>query len=260
MSSDIIQYLQPIVQELEEIIQITGAENPEFDMMADIVEKWNRNCYPKSADESGIELMENALGLNRYPTDTLEDRRLKVIAKLNERLPFTEIRLRRMLSALCGWDGFELTIEDLVLTCYLTMESMGSVEAVFELLRDIVPMNVLFEIVQKIERYVTISHGTGETGTVELNVLPRQKTHLELETLNNILVAQRQVTDLTVYPRQIKDLVLRNQIMGHGYGFDMELTILPRQYSEITEPLEQTLGTGKIYVSDLIVKPRRTNS
>lgn len=205
MSSDIIQYLQPIVQELEEIIQITGAENPEFDMMADIVERWNRNCYPKSADESGIELMENALGMNRYPTDTLEDRRLKVIAKLNERLPFTEIRLRRMLSALCGWDGFELTIEDLVLTCHLTMESMGSVEAVFELLRDIVPMNVLFEIVQRIERYIPLTIGITDTQIVEFCVFPRQVVTRQEHALNNIGLGQFEELSLIILPRQITE-------------------------------------------------------
>lgn len=200
MSTDIIKYMPFVLADIEEFGQITSAQNPEFDRNYNFQEKWLRNRFVKSADEDGIKLFEELLKLKPVATDTLEDRRVRVIAKLNERLPYTEIRLKRMLAAICGWDGYELKLEDLVLTVYLAMQSNSQTLTIYDLLNRIVPMNVLLRIIQLLETYCDVRVGSASRTTVELTISPYQQSELEaLASLKSALVVQNFIT-LTVKP------------------------------------------------------------
>lgn len=200
MSADIIKYMPFVLADIEEFQQITAAENPEFDKNYNYQEKWLKNRFVKSADEDGIKLFEDLLKIKTIATDTLEDRRIRVLAKLNERLPNTEIRLRRMLAAICGWDGYELTLEDLVLTVYLAMDSNSQTLTIYDLLNRIVPMNVLLRMIQLIETYCDIRVGSATRTMVELTISPYQQR--EAQTSVNLKSAQvvRSFITLTVKP------------------------------------------------------------
>lgn len=198
--ADIIKYLPAIKQDLEYYINITNAENPEFDKLSGLMTKWKNNNYPKLSDEDGLEVFEKVFNIKRVPTDTIEDRRVKVLARLNERLPYTEIRLRRMLSAICGWDGFELEIEDLILTVYLAMQNNSQIGAVYDLLNRVVPMNVLLRITQLIKCYCGLNFGAIS------------------ESFVNVTIAPFQEREYVIY---------RDEYLGQADQFKLTLSILP---------------------------------
>ena len=78
-------------------------------------------------------------------TDTLDERRFRVLAKINAQLPFSIRRLRQQLSTLCGEDGYKLEVNGGVytLTVKVALTAKRNQQAVEELLADIVPANMV---------------------------------------------------------------------------------------------------------------------
>lgn len=208
---DILQYLPFIIADLEEYQKICRAENPEFEGLNTTTETWLKNKYPTEADLDGIQIWEEILKLKPLSTDTLEDRRVRVLAKLNERLPYDRIRLYKMMAAICGWDGFELTLEDAVLTVILAMETGSQLQSVKDMLLEVVPANILIQIEQTVRNYMGLTAAAGTIDIIDLAVLPRQMGHqLEVDGDLTATTASMDVTDLSILPRQ-KDKILDAQ-------------------------------------------------
>lgn len=151
MGINLIEHLPDILRDFYEIREKFKAENPEFDKIYDIIYRWYKNISPKTGDEECLKRFEDLLNLRPLPGDTLEDRRYRVVLKLNTRLPYTEIQLRKMLAAICGWDGFTLEVKDLEVHLKVTEENNKHLRALFEMLRDVLPMNLLYVLTQIVE-------------------------------------------------------------------------------------------------------------
>ena len=66
--------------------------------------------FVRYANEQGLARWERMLGIRPRGTDSMEVRRVAVLARLNEQLPFTERTLRLMLDGVCGPGGYTLEI------------------------------------------------------------------------------------------------------------------------------------------------------
>lgn len=67
--------------------------------------------FVSTAGERGIERYEQIFSIVPQDTDTLDERRFRVLAKINAQLPFSISRLRQQLSTLCGEDGYRMEID-----------------------------------------------------------------------------------------------------------------------------------------------------
>lgn len=155
----VLDWADDVLKDYIEYEEIAAAEDPEFERLYKLLDKWNKNFFPKTADEDGITLFEQLLNITPLPNEDLEDRRYRVIAKLNAKLPYTEVQLRRILGGILGYDGFSLTVKDLILTISLAEENNNKIQIIFELLKEIVPMNILIVIHQFILKRFKISYG-----------------------------------------------------------------------------------------------------
>lgn len=102
MNRKLINYLPFIVRDYAEFQGITWAEQPEFENAWASVEKILANQFVRTADNLGLSRWEKILGIVPKGTDTLDGRRFRILARLNERLPYTLPRFRQMLESLCG--------------------------------------------------------------------------------------------------------------------------------------------------------------
>ena len=102
MNRKLINYLPFIVRNYAEFQGITWAEQPEFENAWASVEKILANQFVRTADNLGLSRWEKILGIVPKGTDTLDGRRFRILARLNERLPYTLPRFRQMLESLCG--------------------------------------------------------------------------------------------------------------------------------------------------------------
>lgn len=204
--ANLIEYLPDILRDFYEYQELFKAENPEFDGIDDLLLKWRDNLFPKTADLDGIEFFEDLLEIVPIPGDTLDVRRYRVIAKLNSRLPYTEIQLRRMLAAVCGWDGFSLTVSDLVVLVSLTEQSGDKIRVIYEMLRETIPMNLLIEIHQLLNSYgILYSAATSQFG-VTLVILPWQSKTMERDMDIYSGATMRVGTTLMVFPKNGNDI------------------------------------------------------
>ena len=106
----LIDYLPPVLQQTREMQAVMEGEQP---AVAGLWDAWKTvldALFVRYANEQGLARWERMLGLRPRGTDSMEVRRVAVLARLNEQLPFTERTLRLMLDGVCGPGGYTLEI------------------------------------------------------------------------------------------------------------------------------------------------------
>ena len=110
------------------------------------------DMFIKTATEHGIELYEEEYEITPLGTDTLEDRRNRILFVKNDFIPFTERSLRRKLDAMCGTRNGEsqyvLTIDVLNqhVECRIKIPRKRFVEQIAEMLEEMVPLNMTLNV------------------------------------------------------------------------------------------------------------------
>ena len=106
----LIDYLPPVLQQTREMPAVMEGEQP---AVAGLWDAWKTvldALFVRYANEQGLARWERMLGIRPRGTDSMEVRRVAVLARLNEQLPFTERTLRLMLDGVCGPGGYTLEI------------------------------------------------------------------------------------------------------------------------------------------------------
>ena len=106
----LIDYLPPVLQQTREMQAVMEGEQP---AVAGLWDAWKTvldALFVRYANEQGLARWERMLGIRPRGTDSMAVRRVAVLARLNEQLPFTERTLRLMLDGVCGPGGYTLEI------------------------------------------------------------------------------------------------------------------------------------------------------
>ena len=112
MDRKLINYLPYVVRDYAEFQGITGAEQPEFENAWAAADDLLSNQFIKTAGNLGLSRWEKILGITPKGTDTLDDRRFRVLTRLNEELPYTLSQLRIILENLCGKNNYYADVEE----------------------------------------------------------------------------------------------------------------------------------------------------
>lgn len=107
----LINYLPPYMQEYLEIKAIMAAEQPEIDALWSSVEQTMADQFIMDSTEYGVMRWESMLKISPKATDTLDERKFRILTRLNQELPYTLIRLRETLTTLCGANRFVIDLE-----------------------------------------------------------------------------------------------------------------------------------------------------
>lgn len=113
MASDrlLINYLPPFMQEYTEIQEIMKAEQPEFDFLWEAYENAFSDQFILDATEYGVSRWESMLKITPKDTDTLDERKFRILVRLNQEMPYTLTKLKEALTTLCGADGFSIDLQ-----------------------------------------------------------------------------------------------------------------------------------------------------
>lgn len=138
-------YLPPILLKTYEFPLLCDTEQPEIDCLRDAADAVLDAQFISTAGGTAIARYEKIFGITPMDTDTLAERRFKVLAKINAQLPFSVRRLRQQLETLCGADGYKLELDGgkYTLTVKVALTAKRNQQAVEELLADIVPANMV---------------------------------------------------------------------------------------------------------------------
>ena len=102
MERKIIDYLPPYLMVYKEIKAIMEAEQSEFEIVWPQAENVLNNQFVSDSSSIGIERMEKILGIIPKDTDTQDERKFRILVKLNEQLPYTLPVLEQQLKRMCG--------------------------------------------------------------------------------------------------------------------------------------------------------------
>lgn len=145
MRKKLQDYLPPILLKTYEFPLLCETEQPEFDRLAAAADAVLDAQFLSTAGEYAVSRYEKIFGVIPQDTDTLDERRFKVLTKINAQLPFSVRRLRQQLATLCGEDGYKLEVSGskYTLNVKVALTAKRNQQAVEELLADIVPANMV---------------------------------------------------------------------------------------------------------------------
>ncbi len=146
MKKDLISYLPDVLLETYEFPLLCLTEQPEFDRFFQASDEVLDCQFVLTAPEKGVARYERIFGITAKDTESLEERRLRILERLNERLPYTIRRLREMLDSLYGEGA--CTVEADHANYRLTVTFDVSKKSSFheDLFLRVLPANLLLEL------------------------------------------------------------------------------------------------------------------
>ena len=145
---DLTEYLPDVLKNVTEMQAIMKAETPIVQAIWNACEDCMNDQFISEATENGIARREKMLNITPDATDTLEDRRFRLLSRYNENTPYTKRSLANMLETLCGTDGYKLTILTSKFTVHVkvALAVKKQADSVGELLERILPYNMAFSV------------------------------------------------------------------------------------------------------------------
>lgn len=120
--------------------------------------------FINDAPEDVISKWEGYLKIVPNGTDSLDERRFRILARLNDTPPYTDRYLENKLDQLCGEGYWRLFKEynDYTLVVEIAMDSIANTETMFALIRDMIPANLHLIVRQYHSRHYELSGYTYE--------------------------------------------------------------------------------------------------
>jgi hypothetical protein len=157
-------YFPDLLKEVKEFQKIAEAENPELTLLWGELGDLLDNQFIDTATKTGVARREKMIRITPKATDTLEERKFRLLARYNENLPYTLRALQSQLTILCGENGYRLEINygAFILKAKLELTNKKNVQAVGEMLERIVPANMLLSVELLYNQHLTLrklTHG-----------------------------------------------------------------------------------------------------
>lgn len=160
MSRDknVIEYLPGYMAELFEMKELYKGLQPEFDLMYRIKDSSMDECFVLTCLDFGLERYEEMLGITPLVTDTVEDRRLRVLASLNGDTPYTFERIYAKLRLLCGEENvtMEYAKDIYTLRVLVQLAAKNQIATVNKMLRQMLPCNISLNCSLAYNRHSTL--------------------------------------------------------------------------------------------------------
>lgn len=140
---DLYPLLPPTVNDFKEFQEIARVESDNFNKARLHLINIFKFRFVHETDEKGVLLWEKMLKLKRRTTDTLEERKNRILTKINNKLPYTMRTLKQLLNSLCGEENYNVLLNPH--TYELHFEFYNKITDVHHLkktLEDMIPLNL----------------------------------------------------------------------------------------------------------------------
>lgn len=176
MDRKLIDYLPPFIQEYKEIKAVMDTEQDVIEQVWSGAEDVLVDQFVQDATENGISRYEKILGITSKPTYTLEERRFDILTKINEQIPYTMESVEKALTSLCGEDGYTMQLDpnDYKLHVKLDLSNEKNFNAVCEMLDNIIPANIVRNVILYNTNAILASHTYGELSTYTYDGLRKE--------------------------------------------------------------------------------------
>ena len=160
---DIAQFLPPVSRDSRDMQEIMRVENPEFILLWEIMADLLDNQFIPSMGELGLSHWEWILEVLPQDTDTIEDRRNRILRLLAGTRPYTVEKLQEMLDATFGRGAVGVDLNENLYEIWfiLSKEMRERSGEVINYAEPIVPKNLLLKtlVEEKVQTKSTVSGG-----------------------------------------------------------------------------------------------------
>lgn len=146
--ADVSKYYPLIVRNIREFKRIAETENLEIEQLWGSIQDIFSDQFILSATVQGVRRFEKILDIVPKGTEDLDTRRFRILARINEQLPYTYERLREQLSILCGEKGYtiELKNNEYTLIVRIEISAKKKFDEVWAMLKRVVPANLVLDV------------------------------------------------------------------------------------------------------------------
>ncbi len=147
---DIQNYWTSLVKGIGDFKQIAVAENPEFNDLTGCLTILLADTFINDATENGVKRWEKILNIIPLPSQSLEDRKIKILTVLNIKLPYTYRMLENAVRSIFGEGKYTLSInnETSTLTLKAYFQTENQFVEVNNLFENVVPKNLDINIIR----------------------------------------------------------------------------------------------------------------
>lgn len=144
-----IDYLPPVLKDVREMRAVLDkAGQPAFESLWGAMDAAFLDQHVRDATVYGVERWERMLKIRPKANESLDERKFRILTRLNESLPYTMRTLRATLAALCGENGYiaELFASEYRLMVRVALAFRSTYESVETLLGRIVPCEIVIDL------------------------------------------------------------------------------------------------------------------
>lgn len=138
------KFYPDVIAHAKEFRLIGASENPELEALYNRLHQWFLNGFVMDIDVEGAKRWEFMLSLVPKAGDSLEERRKRILGKINAMTPYTHRRLMEMLAAKYGEGvvSFELGYDNYQMIVDIPRNLMAKAMQLWVYLRAIIPANL----------------------------------------------------------------------------------------------------------------------
>lgn len=140
----LIDYLPLFVRDYREMVAIMETEQIEVDRLWMEAENALADQFILEATENGVKRRESMLGISPKDTDSLDERKFRILSKLNQELPYTLRKLELALTNLCGANGYSVEVKaaEYHIEVKLAVSNKNNYSEVENILKKMIPANM----------------------------------------------------------------------------------------------------------------------
>ena len=180
---DISQFLPPVSRDSRDMQEIMRVENPEFILLWEIMADLLDNQFIPTMGELGLSHWEWILEVLPQDTDTIEDRRNRILRLLAGTRPYTVEKLQEMLDATFGRGAVGVDLDENLYEIWfiLSKEMHERSGEVINYAEPIVPKNLLLKTLVE-EKVQTKSNVGGSLFLVDKEITILKPRNYDIST------------------------------------------------------------------------------
>ena len=148
MQTDILEYLPDFLKDVKEIVIHAKAVQPELADLWAAAENAYSDQFLYTMTENGIKRWEKMLKISPMGTDSLEDRRFRIINRVNAQLPYSYRMIEAHLTQMCGADGYTMAYDKdtWTLSIKIALTSKKQFAEIQSMVSEMIPTNIILSV------------------------------------------------------------------------------------------------------------------
>ena len=160
-TANIRHYFPDVLVNAVEFKELGNVVDPELNRIIKILVL---NTFVFDLDEYGASRWEEMLKLTPRSTDTIDDRRMAILAKITPNTPYTHRTLETLLDGICGENNYSISIKhnQYCIKILIALGVKRQRQTAEYMLRCILPANLAIEIDLMYNRHIDLKRFTHE--------------------------------------------------------------------------------------------------